>query len=103
MATTSEPWSPRPHHRRASERGLVRVEVRVPQADAGLIRAIAKTLRDDPAKAESLRALVGSAPASSTAKTAFDVFGSDLPDEVFEGVFSEAIWRRAKPFADRRP
>lgn len=61
------------HRQGAAARGLVRVEVQAPRKDAGLIRQ-----------------------ANPEVKTAFDVFGSDLPDEAFEGVFDqprERGWR----------
>jgi hypothetical protein len=79
------------HRWRAAVRGLVRVEVQALRKDAGLIRALAKTLRGEVDKAEALRAALARALSHPTAqaKTAFDVFGSDLPDEAFEGVFDQ--------------
>jgi hypothetical protein len=79
------------HRRRAAARGLLRVEVQAVRKDADLIRALAETLRGEADKAEALRAeltRVLSRPATD-ARTAFDVFGSDLPDEAFEGVFDQ--------------
>jgi len=64
------------------------VEVQAPKADVGLIRALAETLRSDPEKAEAIRASVRSALGSPQEETALDAFGSDLPDEAFEGVFA---------------
>ena len=45
------------HHReRLKRRGLVRLEVLAPEADAALIRDVVKALRDDPARAAQVRA-----------------------------------------------
>ena len=88
VATTSQRKASTGHRRRAAARGLVRVEVQTARADAGLIRALAATLRSDPEKAEAVRTSVLSALGGPQPESAFDVFGSDLPDEVFEGVFT---------------
>jgi hypothetical protein len=68
---------------------LVRVEVQARKRDAGLIRALAETLRGRPEKAEALRSTLANALLHPEAKTAFDIFGSDLADEVFIGVFDQ--------------
>jgi hypothetical protein len=68
---------------------LVRVEVQVRKSDAGLIRALAETLRGRPEKAEALRSTLADALLHPGAKTAFDIFGSNLSDEVFTGVFDQ--------------
>jgi hypothetical protein len=76
---------------------LVRVEVQAPRKDAGLIRALAETLRGRAEKAEALRATLARAVLNPELTTAFDVFGSELPDEVFAGVFDQPrqrCWRR---------
>jgi hypothetical protein len=76
---------------------LVRVEVQAARNDAGLIRAVAETLRSRPEKAKALRTTLEKALVDPEIKTAFDVFGSDLPDEVFAGVFDEPRqrnWRK---------
>lgn len=44
------------HRARLRRRGLVRVEVQVPKADAALIRAAARALRDEPDLAPQVRA-----------------------------------------------
>jgi hypothetical protein len=66
---------------------LVRVEVQARKRDAGLIRALAETLRGRPEQAEALRSTLANALLHPEAKTAFDIFGSALADEVFIGVF----------------
>lgn len=96
MAGTSQQKAAATHRRRAAARGLVRVEVQAPRGDAGLIRALAETLRTDPEKARTIRASLERALTDSEIRTAFDVFGSDLPDEAFEGVFEgtrDRDWR----------
>ena len=87
------------HRRRAFARGLVRVEVQAAKGDAGLIRALAETLRGDPARAKTLRSALEQALIDPQVKTAFDLFGSDLPDEAFAGVFDQPrqkSWRELK-------
>jgi hypothetical protein len=88
MASKSQRKATRTHRRRATARGLVRLEVQAPKRDVGLIRALAETLRGNAEKAEALRSALARA-VHPEASTAFDIFGSDLPDEVFAGVFDQ--------------
>jgi hypothetical protein len=97
MASKSQRKATRAHRRRAAARGLVRIEVQAPKKDAGLIRALAETLRSKAAKAETLRSTLAQALMDPDVKTAFDVFGSELPDEAFAGVFDQPRqrdWRK---------
>jgi hypothetical protein len=89
MTTKSQRKATRTHRRRAKERGLVRVEVQAPKQDAGLIRTLAETLRGRSEKASALRSTLAKALMHPEVSTAFDIFGSDLPDEVFAGVFDQ--------------
>jgi hypothetical protein len=89
MATTSQKKASTTHRRRALARGLVRVEVQTAKADAGLIRALAETLRGEPERAKMLRSTLEQALIDPEVKTAFDVFGSDLPDDAFAGIFDQ--------------
>ncbi|MDE2883110.1 MAG: hypothetical protein OXP70_14760 [Acidobacteriota bacterium] len=61
--------TPRIRRRRASARGITRVEVSVPLKDAPLLRSEARTLREDERGASRLRRLleseVGRAPAGT--------------------------------------
>jgi hypothetical protein len=96
MASKSQRQATRTHRRRATARGLVRVEVQAPKKDAGLIRALAQSLRRKGEKAEALRLTLAKA-LHPDVKIAFDVFGSELPDETFAGVFSQPRqpdWRK---------
>jgi hypothetical protein len=96
-ASKSQRRATKQHRRRAAARGLVRVEVHAPKQDAGLIRAVAQTLRGTPAKARELRSALAKTLRNSAIMTAFDIFGSDLPDETFAGVFDqprETDWRK---------
>ena len=82
---------------RGSARGLVRLEVQAPKKDADLIRALAETLRSESEKAKALRAALVTSLVHPAMRTACDVFGSDLPDEVFAGVFEQSrqkLWRK---------
>ena len=86
----------RAHRRRAAERGLARIEVQALKKDAGLIRALAEALRSDTERAEILRSTLAKA-LDPDVQNAFDVFGSELPDESFAGVFDQPRqrdWRR---------
>jgi hypothetical protein len=85
------------HRRRAAARGLVRVEVQASKQDAGLIRALAETLRGGAEKAEALRSELTKAVMNPRISTAFDIFGSELADEAFTGIFDQPRqkdWRR---------
>lgn len=96
MASKSQIKATRVHRRRAVARGFVRVEVQAARADAGLIRAVAEALRSKPEKAGALRSTLEKALVDPDIQTAFDVFGSDLPDEAFVGVFNQprpGAWR----------
>jgi|GEM_PF-1001376 len=96
-STKSQRKATRTHRRRAAARGLVRVEVQAPKRDARLIRAVAQTLRGRAQGAETLRSTLTQALAHPEAKTAFDVFGSDLPDEGFAVIFDQPRqggWRK---------
>jgi hypothetical protein len=87
MASKSQRKATRTHRRRAAARGVVRVEVQALKQDVSLIRALAETLRGRDEKAEAVRSTLGKALVHPEVKTAFDVFGSELPDETFAGVF----------------
>src|SRR5215475_4123768 len=89
MASKSQRKAIRTHRRRAAARGLVRVEVQARKRDAGLIRMLAETLRGSAEKAEALRSTLAQALTQPEVKTAFDIFGSELPDEAFVGVFDQ--------------
>jgi len=96
MASKSQIRATSTHRRRAAARGLMRVEVQAARGDAGLIRAVADTLRNEPENAKALRSTLEKALFDKEVKTAFDVFGSDLPDETFSGVFDRPrprTWR----------
>jgi hypothetical protein len=89
MASKSQRKATRTHRRRAAARGLVRVEVQAPKKDAGLIRALAETLRGKTKEAETLRSTMAKAVMPPELRTAFDIFGSELPDDAFAGVFDQ--------------
>lgn len=89
MASKSQKKATSAHRRRAAARGLVRVEIQAARSDAGLIKAVAETLRSEPKKANALRSTLEKALIDPEIKTAFDVFGSDLPDETFADIFDQ--------------
>jgi hypothetical protein len=76
VATPSQKMASTTHRRRSLPGGLIRVEVRVRHGDAGLIRALAETLRGNPARAKTLRSTLEQALLDPQVKTAFDIFGS---------------------------
>ncbi len=87
MASNAQRKASNIHRRRAVARGLVRVEVQAARSDTGLIRILAETLRGEPQRAKALRSALEHALADPEVNNAFDVFGADLPDEAFVGVF----------------
>jgi hypothetical protein len=89
MTSKSQRKATRAHRRRAAARGLVRVEVQAPKKDIRLIRALAQTLRGQAGKAEALRTKLAEALTHPELKTAFDIFGSELPDETFAEIFDQ--------------
>jgi hypothetical protein len=96
MTSKSQLKATRTHRRRARARGLVRVEVQALRKDADLIRAVAEMLRGELREADALRAALARALSRPEVKTAFDIFGSELPDETFSGVFDQPrqrVWR----------
>jgi hypothetical protein len=96
--TASQKKASAAHRRRAAARGLVRVEVQALRSDAGLIREFAEALRTGSERAQTLRAALQQALTDPRVRTAFDVFGSDLGDETFAGVFDqprEQNWRES--------
>jgi hypothetical protein len=84
MSSTSQKKASATHRERSKARGLVRLEVSVAKSDSHLLRALARELRGEPERARIIRMTVENALKSSDAKTAFDIFGSDLPDGVFD-------------------
>jgi hypothetical protein len=89
VASKSQRKATSTHRRRAAARGLVRVEVQAAESDARLIRAMARTLRHEPERAEALRSVLAKTLLQPEVATAFDIFGSDLSDEIFTGVFDQ--------------
>jgi hypothetical protein len=75
------------HRTRRRNSGIVRVEVQAPSLDAALLKDVAAILRGGTEAAQTLRAQLRSAVATPDDATVFDIFGSSLPDEAFEGVF----------------
>jgi hypothetical protein len=98
MGSKAQRKATKSHRRRAAARGLLRVEVQADRRDAPLLRAVANILRVESEKAKSLRSTLVKVLAHAEVRTAFDVFGSDLPDEMFSGVFDQPrqqLWREA--------
>jgi len=97
MTSNSQRKATRTHRRRAAARGFIRLEVQASKKDAALIRALAEALRGGPEAAEALRSNLAKAVMNPEMRTAFDIFGSELADEVFTGVFDQPRqrgWRR---------
>ena len=83
---------------RSRKAGLVRVEVQAPATDAPILRDLAAVLRGDADRARAVRDQLQSIINKSPATLALDIFGSDLTDAYFEGVFEQA--RRDDPTRD---
>jgi hypothetical protein len=75
------------HRRRRRDDGIVRVEVQVPAIDAGILRGLAAILRGNPDAARAMRDRLRSVVTEPGAASVFEIFGSELPDSSFEGVF----------------
>jgi hypothetical protein len=73
--------------------------IAAPPDDAALIKNVLDVLCGELEQAQQLRrAIIAALPEPKT-KTAFDVFGSNLPDEAFDGVFPDqrqSGWREVK-------
>lgn len=94
MAAVSQRKASNAYRKRESAKGLVRIEVRVNASDASLVRSVVDILRTE--HADALRTALQRAVGKKEVHTAFDIFGSDLPDEYFDGVFerpSDTGWR----------
>jgi hypothetical protein len=89
MSRKAQRRATRRHRRRAAARGLTRVEIQVAQKDVALIRAVGKMLRGDAEKAKALRSSLATTLGDPEVQTAFDVFGSELADETFAGIFDQ--------------
>jgi hypothetical protein len=86
------------HRRRRRDGGVVRVEIQVPAIDAALLRDLAAMLRGKPDAAQAIRNQLRSVVAKPRAASVFEIFGSDLPDAYFDGVFAQN--RRLDPPRD---
>lgn len=99
MASKAQRRATKSHRSRAAARGVVRLEIQAAKRDVPLIKAVAATLRHESEKAKNLRSTLVKVLVPQDIKTAFDVFGSDLPDETFAGVFEQPRqqrWREIK-------
>ena len=65
------------HRERLHGRGLVRLEVLAPQADAALLREIAGVLRDDPAGREKVRSNLRQAIARQPERNILDLLADE--------------------------
>jgi hypothetical protein len=74
---------------RTAALGLVHVDIHAPKKDADLIRALADRLRDRPEQAQAIRSALAKVLVDTEVRTAYDIFGSELPDEAFSDVFDQ--------------
>ena len=86
------------HRRARRQAGLVRIEVQAPAIDIPILRDLAAKLRRPSPEAEELRELLRSMISQPRGASAFEIFGSDLPDAAFEGVLDQE--RRRDPPRD---
>jgi hypothetical protein len=99
MASKAQRKATKLHRLRTAARGLVRLEVQAAKGDVHLIKGVAATLRERSKKSKQLRSTLATVLGAGDIRTAFDVFGSDLPDETFAGVFEQLRqqgWREVK-------
>ena len=69
---------------------MVHAVVQVPAIDTEMLRDIAAILRGSAETAQTMRAQLRSLVAKPRLDTVFDIFGSDLPDAYFDGVFTQS-------------
>ncbi|MCK6450863.1 MAG: hypothetical protein L6R19_08415 [Alphaproteobacteria bacterium] len=82
------------HRRRQERKGLERVEVQVPGADAALIRAVARRLREETPDSDLLRGQLRAATGEVlTGAELMKLITCDLPDDAFDSMLQR----------DRRP
>ena len=67
----------------------MRLEVQASQRDVALIRSVAEMLRGNAERAQAVRSALANALTDPEVKTAFDIFGSELADEAFTGIFDQ--------------
>jgi hypothetical protein len=99
MVSPSQKKASTLHRSRLASRGLLRVEVQATKSDTRLIRALAEELRSESPRGKSLRSTLESALIESKTKSLLDIFGSDLPDDAFSGVFDQprqSGWREVE-------
>ncbi len=89
MATTSQRKASTTHRRRAVARGLVRVEVQAAKRILASYALWQKHFAASRAGEKCFDPPWSSALIDPEVKTAFDVFGSDLPDDAFAGIFDQ--------------
>jgi hypothetical protein len=89
MASVSQKKASAAHRRKSAARGFFRIEVQAAKGDAALIRELARTFREEPERAGIVRSTLQQALGITQPTTAFDIFGSDLPEKVFEDVFEQ--------------
>ena len=65
------------HRERLKERGFVRLEVLAPEADADLIRTLARTLREDSPHATTLRRRLRDATGPERKPNILELIGDD--------------------------
>ena len=83
------------HRTRRKDRGIVRLEVRAPASDAGLVRALVAALHGDEQRARELRAVLRSALRPEGDASLLDLLACDIGDELI----AEAL---ARPLDDGR-
>lgn len=89
------------HRRRHRDGGMVRVEVRVLAIDTQILRDLAAVLCGNPGAVQAMRVQLRSFVAKPRTASIFEIFGSDLPDACFQGVFEQG--RRSDPPRDVEP
>ena len=67
----------------------MRLELQASQRDVALIRSVAEMLRGNAERAQAVRSALANALTDPEVKTAFDIFGSELADEAFTGIFDQ--------------
>ena len=92
----------RRHRARLKRRGLKRLEVSVPAAEAPVIRRAASVLREQAGEASRLRQVLGFARESGRAASALDLFAMTEPlSAAGEALWDDAIEKIQRDRKDR--
>lgn len=84
MMNSAQSKAVKTHRDRQRKRGILRVEVQVPEGDASLIRDVAAALRDEPERADRVRQRLLETLGREAGASLRESLACELPDDVME-------------------